>query len=104
MRAAAGGVQLHGGHAQVEDHAVESPYAMGRKQRGHIAKATVEHGEPGACGSQFVPAGHRRRIAIDGEQAPGAGLQDSSPVAATPERGVEVDTTGAYLQRGKHLA
>ena len=55
--AAAGLVELHGGHPQIEHHAVEPPHAVRREQLGHVAKTALEHREPGARGRQLARRG-----------------------------------------------
>ena len=102
--AARGFVELHGGDAQIENHAIELPHAAGREQLGHVAEASLEHGEVRTSGGQLTTARHRCRIAVDREHLLRARLQDRPAVAAGAERGVKIDAADAYGERREHLA
>ena len=88
--AAARVVELHRGDAEIEDDAVQPAHPVRREQLGHVAKAALEHHQPGMVGGQLPGARDGGRIAIDGEHPRRAGLQDRAGVAAGAERGVEI--------------
>ncbi len=59
--------------------------------------------KPRPLGREAAAARDRRRVAIEAEHPPGAGVEDRRAVAAAAEGGVEIDAVRAHRERRQHL-
>ena len=101
-------VDLHRGHADVEQHAVDRRDAEVARDGIERRELLLHQGEAAArCGDEGGSAGDRRRVAIDGDDARRARRQHEAAVAPGAKRSVDVAAAVANAQEfqrgaGKH--
>ena len=90
----AGIVELHGGDADVEHHAIDAGVAMPRAIASSSEKRpSTSVSRPPRRMLQRGAGGDGRRVAIDGDHG-GAGIEDGAAVAARAESAVDEGATG----------
>ena len=103
-KAALGLVELHGGHAEIQRHAVQRRLQPVGQQGLHVAEAALDDLQaPGVTGRQFAAARHGAGIAVDAPDGAVGGLQDRAAVAAGAEGAVNVNGAVARRQGFQHF-
>ncbi len=86
-------VDLHGGHADIEHHAIGGDEAGGAGERLEVGEAALDQRQPPAArGDERGARLHRARVAVDRQHA-AAHLQDGARIAAGAEGAVDVAAT-----------
>ena len=94
-------VELEGGHAQVQHHAVQRGNAGLAEQGEHVAEIALDQVQAaGMAGGQRGAAGDGVGIAVDRPQRAVGRVQDGRGIAAAAESAVQV---GAAIVRGERL-
>ena len=97
-------VELIGGHAHVQHHAVKSGNAALGQQVEHVAELAVDQMQAAwEPGGEAGAAGDGVRIAVDRPQCAGRRVQDRAGIAAAAECAIQVNAAGARSEHADCL-
>src|SRR3954453_2093294 len=91
-KTAPGLVELHLGDPDIHHDAIDRLHALRIADLGEIGKPVLDQGQPATAAiDQIEPAGNRRPVAVDADDAGSAGFKDRAAVAAGAEGSVEIN-------------
>ena len=90
--AALGLIELHRGNADVHHDAIDGGGAFRGADLGEVGEAVLDQGQPAVRPvDQIEPAGNRRPVAVDADDAGSRDIEDRAAVAAGAEGRVDID-------------
>src|SRR5437868_10527951 len=104
-KTALGLVELHRGHPNIHDDAVDRLHALASANFGKIGKPALDQRQSAARPiDEIEPAGNRRAVTIDADDTRLRCLEDRSAITAGPERGVDKDTAVPWRKHIERFA
>ena len=98
-KAARGGIELHGGDAEVEHHAVHAIGAAIARDCVEIGKAVFDQREPAVRRLHQVGAERDRAlVAVDADHFAVGGRENGAAIAAGAESGVDIDAAVMHVE------